>query len=472
MSDLSKLSVFELSHLISSRDISPVDLYISFSSRIEQYGNKLNCFLEVFDDWESKAKNAAQEISAKGAKSPLHGIPIVIKDLIDFKGKVTTAGSRIMLENYAKKSAEIVNSLESSGAIIVGKASLVEFAFGPHGVNSSLPPTRNPWDLERIPGGSSSGSAVAVASNLSPLAIGSDTGGSIRMPASFCGVTGFKPSYNKLNTKGVFPLSWSLDTVGPIAKTTKDCAIFVEEVCKHQSENNDNDPFNGFDTTMLDNFDSLLPVRLRIGVPSDEYFSDLEDDVREVFTQSIDLMKSNGAEIVEIDLSWLSIARPINLIISNAEALEVHSKWLASKHENYTYEVLSRLVAGENLYLNNYFSALRAMNYVQKKIENAFEKFDVIACPTTPELPGLIDEYSKENLMKSQKVIGGRIPAFTSLFNVTRQPSLSTRAGFSQSGLPIGIMFTGRFNKDFGVLQVGNWFEKLNHLNRSQEPVI
>jgi len=338
---------------------------------------------------------------------------------------------------------------------------MVEFAFGPHGINSNSEQTKNPWNLKFIPGGSSSGSAAAVASNFSPIAIGSDTGGSIRMPASFCGVTGFKPSYNKLSTHGVFPLSWTLDTIGPIAKSARDCAIFIQEVCKYQ-KNHDLDPFKGFNVDMLDNFDAMLPVRLKVGIPTGKYFENIDPEISEVYQNSINLMRDNGAEIVEIDLEWLSLCRPVNVIITMAEAIKIHSKFLENNYSEYTYEVVSRLVAGEALSVQDYLGSLRVMNYFQEKIDEIYNEINIIACPTNPILPDEIENYSKKNMSNSLKVIGARIPAFTSIFNVTRQPSLSTRAGISKTGLPIGIMFTGKFDQDFGVLQVGNWFEKLN----------
>ncbi|MEC7880456.1 MAG: amidase [Chloroflexota bacterium] len=471
MSSLANLSVSEISDLIFKKELSPVDLFSFYSERINKLDSKINSFIEIFDNWEEKAKISEQEISRGEYKGPLHGIPVAVKDLVDVKSKITTAGSKILSSNIAKSSAEIVNALESSGAIIIGKTELVEFAFGPHGINSNSKQTKNPWDLNKIPGGSSSGSAAAVSADLVPIAIGSDTGGSIRMPASFCGVTGFKPSYNKLSTKGVFPLSWTLDTVGPLGKNSKDCSIFVEEVCKNQNPD-DQDPYRGFSTSMLDNFDSLLPVRLRIGIPNDDYFSEMDDEVRKVFNDSVELMKSNGAEIINVDLSWLSIARPVNVVITLAEAISVHKDYLISNYEDYTYEVISRLVSGEGLSINDYLSSLRVMSYIQRKMNDEFNNFDILACPTTPELPGLIEEYSKENLSASKEVVGGRIPSFTSIFNVTRQPSLSTLAGFSSTGMPVGLMFTGRFNKDFGVLQVGNWFEKINYNNRIEKPTI
>ena len=472
MSDLFLLSVNELSENISSRKISPVDLYNTFTQRIEKFNSKLNCFIEVFDDWKNKAEIAEKEIFDGKIRGPLHGIPIAVKDLINVKGKVTTAGSKILINNQANESAVIISALETAGAIIIGKTSLVEFALGPHGINSSLPQTKNPWDLTRIPGGSSSGSACSVASSLCPIAIGSDTGGSIRMPASFCGVTGFKPSFNKLNTSGVFPLSWSLDTIGPIAKTAKDCSIFVEEICKHQIANKNKDPFNGLTTSMLDNFVNLLSPNLKIGVPSDDFFSDVEEEVKKEFFKSIELMKSMGAEIIEVDLAWLLMARPVNVVITLAEAFSLHKHWLESDSKKYTFEVISRLVLGENISLNDYFSSMRAMNYIQKRISEVFKRFDVLACPTIPELPSLISDYSKENLLKSKNIVGGKIPLFTSLFNVTRQPSISTTAGFSSKGLPIGVMFTGKFNEDYKVLQVGNWFEKITNIQINKIPNI
>ena len=471
MSDISNIPLSEISDLVCKKELSPVDLFSSYYARINKLDSKINSFIEIFDDWEEKAKISEQEIYRGEYKGPLHGIPIAVKDLVDVKGKITTAGSKILSSNVAESSAEIVNALESAGAIIIGKTELVEFAFGPHGINSNSNQTKNPWDLNKIPGGSSSGSAAAVSSDMVPIAIGSDTGGSIRMPASFCGVTGFKPSYNKLSTQGVFPLSWTLDTVGPLGKNTKDCSIFVEEVCKHQNPNN-KEPYGGFTSSMLDNFDSLLPVRLKVGVPNDNYFSEMDDEVKKVFNDSVELMKSNGAEIINVDLSWLSIARPVNVVTTLAEAMSVHKDYLISNYEDYTYEVISRLVSGERLSINDYLSSLRVMSYIQSKMNDEFDNFDILACPTTPVLPGLIEEYSKKNLSSSKEVVGGRIPSFTSVFNVTRQPSLSTLAGFSESGMPVGLMFTGRFNKDFGVLQVGNWFEKINHNNRNNKPTI
>ena len=227
--------IFEISGLIKNGTLSPVDLYNHYSNRIKKYENKISSFVEIYDDWEEKALIAEKQILNGGLIGPFHGIPVAVKDLVDVKGKVTTAGSKILNNNVADYDAEIITALEKAGAIILGKTQMVEFAFGPHGINSNSNQTKNPWSLDCIPGGSSSGSAAAVASNFSPIAIGSDTGGSIRMPASFCGVTGFKPSYNKLSTKGVFPLSWTLDTIGPIAKSARDCALFIEEVCKYQS---------------------------------------------------------------------------------------------------------------------------------------------------------------------------------------------------------------------------------------------
>lgn len=471
MIEILNKDIFEISKLIQNNTLTPVDIYNQFSNQIHKYENQISSFVEIYSDWEEKARIAEKQILNGEYKGPLHGIPIAVKDLVNINGRVTTAGSKIMENNFSNEDADVITALESSGAIIVGKTQMVEFAFGPHGINSNSDQTKNPWNLNFIPGGSSSGSAAAVASNFSPIAIGSDTGGSIRMPASFCGVTGFKPSYNKLSTNGVFPLSWTLDTIGPIAKSTRDCAIFVQEVCKYQ-KNRDLDPFKGFHVDMIDNFDAMLPVRLKIGVPTGNYFENIDPEINEVYQKSIKLMRDNGAEIIEIDLEWLSLCRPVNVIITMAEAIKIHSKFLKNNYSDYTYEVVSRLVAGEALSVQDYLGSLRVMNYFQEKIDEIYNDVNIIACPTNPVLPDEIENYSKENMSNSSKVIGARIPAFTSIFNVTRQPSLSTRAGFSNTGLPIGIMFTGKFDQDFGVLQVGNWFEKLNYDVNSKMPLI
>ena len=315
MIEILNKDIFEISKLIQNNTITPVDIYNQFSNQIHKYEDQISSFVEIYNDWEEKARLAEKQILNGEYKGPLHGIPIAVKDLVDIKGRVTTAGSKIMKNNFSNEDADVIKALESSGAIIVGKTQMVEFAFGPHGINSNSNQTKNPWNLNFIPGGSSSGSAAAVASNFSPIAIGSDTGGSIRMPASFCGVTGFKPSYNKLSTNGVFPLSWTLDTIGPIAKSTRDCAIFVQEVCKYQ-KNRDLDPFKGFHVDMIDNFDAMLPVRLKIGVPTGNYFENIDPEINEVYQKSIKLMRDNGAEIIEIDLEWLSLCRPCLLYTS------------------------------------------------------------------------------------------------------------------------------------------------------------
>jgi len=429
-----------------------VEITKAFLDRIKSFDWELNSFSEVF--WDAAIERAMileKELMSGNVRSPLHGIPIALKDIIDVKDRVTTVGSKILRKNIASDDATVVEKLEKSGAIIIGKTALVEFAFGATGLNPHYPQTVNPWNINKIPGGSSSGSGVAVASNLCAGALGTDTGGSVRMPASLCGVSGLKPTYGLVSRNGVFPLSWTLDHVGPLAKTPYDCGVILNSISGYDSSDKGSIASESF------NFNENMEKSakgIRIGIPEEYFFDDLDSEVEDKIKYSVKFLEDRDAVVKNISVPWVKYGRSLNLLITSAEALTIHEKWLKTNRNEYDPQVKSRLLAAVSIRSNDYLKALKAKQWFQKQMNNIFNDIDLILTPTIPILATDINEGINDNDC-SQKLTGARLPLFTSIFNVTGHPSLSVNAGFSKNGLPIGLMLSGRHLEDNLVLQVG-----------------
>jgi aspartyl-tRNA(Asn)/glutamyl-tRNA(Gln) amidotransferase subunit A len=443
--ELTLYTIKDLSQKIREKSISPVELTNAYLDRIELVDKELNSFIEVYRDSALKrAIELEEEMLSGNIRGPLHGIPIALKDIFDVKNRITTVGSKILRNNFASSNATVVDKLETSGAIIIGKTSLVEFAFGSTGLNPHYPQTVNPWNHEKIPGGSSSGSGVAVASKLCLGALGTDTGGSVRMPASLCGVSGFKPSYGLVSRNGVFPLSWTLDHVGPLASTPYDCGVIMNSISGYDSSDKN--------SISLDDFDFNKRIGksikgIKIGVPQEYFFDDLDSEIEEKINNAISFLEDNGAIIKKISCPWVKLGRSINLIISSSEGLVIHENWLKNFRDQYDPLVKSRFLSAMSIRSNDYIKALKAKEWFTKKMDNIFNEIDVIISPTIPILATDI---------KDDSTVGStKIPLFTGVFNVTGHPSLSVNAGFSKTKLPIGLMISGRHMEDDLVLQVG-----------------
>ena len=413
--------------------------------KIELLDKELNSFMEVYKDSALKtAIRLEKELLSGNTRGPLHGIPIGLKDIFDIKNKITTVGSKILRNNFASSNATVVDKLESSGAIIIGKTSLVEFAFGATGLNPHYPQTVNPWNKEKIPGGSSSGSGVAVSSKLCAGALGTDTGGSVRMPASLCGISGLKPSYGLVSRTGVFPLSWTLDHVGPLASTPYDCGLIMNSISGYDSTDKD--------SVFLENFDFNGRIGksikgIKIGVPQEYFFDDLDSEVEEKINNSISYLEDNGAIIRKISCPWVKFGRSINLIISSSEGLSIHEDWLKNYRDQYDPKVKSRFLSAMAISSNDYIKALKSKEWFTGKMNEIFQEVDLIISPTIPILATNIEDDSNVGNIKN--------PLFTGVFNVTGHPSLSVNAGFSKNKLPIGLMISGRHMEDDLVLQIG-----------------
>jgi aspartyl-tRNA(Asn)/glutamyl-tRNA(Gln) amidotransferase subunit A len=456
-SDLTYMSLAELAPLLRSGKLSPVELVQTSLNRIEQLEPTLNAFLDVWDESAMKAARIAEkEISSGNYKGPMHGIPVGLKDLVDYAGTPTTGGSKVLAGNIAETDATVVTKLRESGAIFMGKLNLVEFAFGTTGLNAHTGAVKNPWDTERITAGSSSGSGAAVAAGMVPVALGTDTGGSIRMPASLCGIAGLKPTYGRVSRAGVLDLSWSMDHVGPMTRTTEDCALMMNVLAGHDPR----DPASS--SEHVPDFSANLNKGLegiRIGVPADYFFDDfVDEELKMSIRESIQLMADNGAEIVQLSMPWVGKARPINFGVILPESVSIHEKIISEHADLYTPAVRSRIQSGFNVSAIDYVRAQRARQWFNHQMAEVMKQVDVLITPSVPIQTPTIAECTPSPGSPGK---GSELPMFTGVFDVTGQPSHSTPCGFTRSGMPIGMMITGHPFDEATVLRVGHAYEQL-----------
>lgn len=458
--DLAFASIHELAPKIKDGSVSPVELTEIALARIASFDPTLNSFLDVWhDEALAAAADAEREIANGNYKGPMHGIPIGLKDLVDVEGKATTAGSKVLQSNVATSNATVTERLNRAGAITVGKTNLVEFALGSAGVNPYTGDARNPWGTDKITGGSSSGSGAAVAGGLVYGALGSDTGGSIRMPASLCGLAGLKPTYGRVPRTGVLDLSWSKDHVGPMTRRTADCAHMLNVIAGHDPRDiaSSNRHVPDYAADLDKRIDGL-----RIGVPQHFFFDPevVDAEVLSSVNGAIELLANNGAEIVPIPMPWVSQGRAINVIISVAEGLAVHEKLLPEHADDYTPAVRTRMLTALSVSAVDYIRAQRARQAFSVQMAEATKNVDVLATPSIPVLAHTIAECTVppgEALAEK----GHEIPLFTSIFDVTGEPSHSVLCGFDSTAMPIGLMISGHAFDESTVLRVGHAYEEL-----------
>jgi aspartyl-tRNA(Asn)/glutamyl-tRNA(Gln) amidotransferase subunit A len=457
--DINYSSVAELAPRVKSGEISPVEIARTSLDRIAQLEPSLNAFLEVWGDSAlDQASEAEQAISSGDYLGPLHGIPVGLKDLIDVSGKETTGGSKVLAGNVATGDATVVMQLRKAGAILIGKMNLVEFAFGATGLNPHTGDVKNPWDTTKITAGSSSGSAAAVAAGMIPVTLGSDTGGSVRMPAALCGIAGLKPTYGRVSRNGVLDLSWSMDHVGPMTRTTEDCALLMNVLAGHDPLDpaSSKEPVPDFISGINSGLNGL-----KIGVPQDYFFTDSVDpEIVSSVHAAIELMANNGAEIVDLPMPWVDKGRRINMGVMYPEATSVHEKMLAEHAAKYSPSVRHRIQFGFNVSAIDYVRAQRARQWFSHQMAESMKKVDVLITPSVPiQTPTIADCTPAPG----KTAAGGELANFTGVFDTTGQPSHSIPCGFTTSGMPIGMMITGHPFDESTVLRVGNAFEKLTN---------
>jgi aspartyl-tRNA(Asn)/glutamyl-tRNA(Gln) amidotransferase subunit A len=435
----------------SARDIAEAAL-----ARAEKFQDRYRAFTKITPEIALRGAATVEQRIKNGDKLPLAGVPFAVKDLFDLEGVPTTYGSQVFANRIAKSNATAVQKLVDAGAVCLGKLNLHECAFGFTGENPTFGNARNPWDPSRIAGGSSSGSAIAVALGICPLTLGSDTGGSIRHPSALCGVTGLKPTYGRVSRAGGLPLSWTMDHVGPITRTTADAALVLKLLAGP-------DPADETASRRpVSDYPSELSARirgLRIGIMHRWFFEALDAEVAAAVSLALEKLVALGARQVEVDLPLLEEALGAHRAILFPEASSFHRTLLQERAEDYADDIRPLLLAGLFLPAVDYLSALRARRIIRREWAKVFDGIDVLVTPTTPVTATKFGDVTAD-------VPGGPKPlvrAYLDLtlpFNLTGYPAISVPCGFSKAGLPIGMQLVSRPFTESTLLRVAHQYQQ------------
>ena len=463
--ELHGLTIAEAAVKIRKKELSPVELTNAVFTRIESLESRVKAFeTQTKEIALNAAKKAESEIKRKKYRGPLHGIPLGIKDLYNTAGIRTTSSSKTRADYVPKEDCAVVEKFKNAGAIIVGKTVTHEFAWG-----VASPPTRNPWDLNRIPGGSSGGTGAAVAADMILGGTGSDTGGSIRIPASLTGIAGIKPTFGRVSKRGVSPLSFSLDHAGPMGKTVQDVALMLNVMAGYDAR----------DPTTVDipvpDFTKALGkgVRgIRIGVPKNFYFDMNEPAVTDAVRKAIAVLEKLGAKKKEVKIPYLEYAMASWYPIIFCESADIHDKSIRtpSKISLFNEDVRTFVQAGEFFLAKHYVKAQRVRRLIKYGFKEVFQGLDVIVAPTVPATASKVDQETIQYPEGEETVITANVrlslPA-----NLTGLPSLSLPCGFSASKLPIGMQIIGKPFDEPTVLRVGAAYEKATDWHTRNPPV-
>ncbi len=446
MSNLNELTLTEAAQRIRDGESTSRELTEACLARIEAVEPKLNAFITLMAEQAREAADQAdRDLAAGNNRGPLHGVPVAVKDLCETKGIRTTAGSKILEDWIPDRDATVVRSLQDGGAIILGKLNLHEFAFGVTSDNHWYGSVHNPWDLERHPGGSSGGSGAAVAASMVFGAIGTDTGGSIRIPAAVCGTVGLMPTYGLVSRVGVVPLSWSLDHVGPLTRTVEDAALFLNVLQGYDDE----------DATSLDpaTFDAAEEIGepvagMKVGVVRSQ-FAHLEPGVEAAVEGAIETLRGLGVEVTDVAMPMMDAGLRLNVL--GPEAVAFHADWLRERPQDYSDSVRGSLLNGLMVPGYEYVNDLRRRTEFTAEVEAAMEGLDALLTPTCPAVASKIEE-SRDGAF--------RFAALTSPWDHTGQPVLSVPCGFDEQGLPVGMSLSGRPLSEAMLCRLGDAYEK------------
>ncbi len=459
-SDATWLSLSEASRLVREKKISPVDLTQGCLKRIERLNPKLNAFITVTAESAlAQAREAESEIKGGHWRGPLHGIPIALKDLFDTAGVRTTAASGLFKDRIPTQDAEIVRRLKDAGAVLLGKLNMHEFAYGGSSVISYYGPVHNPWSLDHIAGGSSSGSAVALAAGLCYGSVGSDTGGSVRQPSAYCGTVGLKPTYGRVSTRGVVPLSWLYDHIGPMTRSVADAAAMLQVLAGFDPEdtNSGDQPVPDYTAALRQN------GPLRVGVPRAYFYEGLHPDIESAMNASLAVIGKLTSSVRDIEMPASN-----DTTILRAEAYAYHAENAKKSPELYQPETLKRIRAGEDVNTATYIQARRQVDQYRRAIRKVFETVDLLVTPTTPVPPFTISELLADmDNLRTKEILTLRN---TRPFNILGLPSISVPCGFTKSGLPIGMQISGAPWAEANVLRLAHAYEQQTdwHTRRPQ----
>ncbi|MBI3522235.1 MAG: amidase [Chloroflexi bacterium] len=445
------MGIEELGKGYRAKSLSVSEVVEGALARIAELEPRVNAFIAVTAERaRADARERDRELAGGTDRGPLHGVPIAVKDLFDVRGVVTTAGSSFLRDSVANADSEVWRRLREAGAVMLGKTNLHEWAFGVTNDNPHYGPARNPWDLARVPGGSSGGSAIAVATGSCPIALGTDTGGSIRIPASLCGVVGLKPTRGRVSLRGVIPLSWTLDHAGPLARSVRDAARVLSCIAGYDDE----DP--GSVDRPVDDY--LIAIEdgvrgMRIAVPTDPFFTDVDPEVRRAVEESARLLEREGARLVPLSLPWVAEIGPFQAILIGSDAAAFHHDRLAESADGFGADVRERLQRGAARTGTDVALARRARTRMRREAARLFGEHDVLLLPATPiaapELAG-----------SDALAAAARLTTFTAPFNFTALPAIALPCGNTAGGLPIGLQLVSGPWREAELLRCARAFER------------
>ncbi len=456
------LTITEAADLIHRRQISPVELTQAFVDRVGRLDVKINSFITVMADQALQRAQKAESELQRGETPDgrplgrLHGIPLAVKDLFETVGVRTTAGSKFFADYVPRSDAAVVAKLYDAGAIVLGKTNLHEIALGLTTVNPHYGACRNPWALDRVPGGSSGGSAAALAARFCPGALGSDTGGSIRVPAALCGVVGLKPTHGRVSLRGAIPLSWNVDHAGPMARRVLEVAMLLQVIAGYDPD----DPYS-FDAP-VDDYTAQIQQGVkgwRVALASGEYFDRTQPEVRDAVQGAGQVFERLGAIVEQVDLSVLRDAALANGLMVASDAATLHKERLASAPQDFGGDVLQRLQAGAVLPLNDYIQARRTQTLLRRHFVRFFEQYDLLLLPVTAvPAPPIAGPDAVE--------LARLLTRYTAPFNLTGLPALSVPCGFTSDGLPVGLQMVSGYWREAALLRAGYAYEQATDWHR------
>lgn len=446
-----ELSLTEASRAVRARELSPVELTESVLARIAAVEGRLGAYVTVAAEAAlAAAVRAEREISGSGPRGPLHGIPMALKDLIDAEGMPTTASSHVRAGHVAERDSRVAERLGAAGAVLLGKTHTHEFAYG-----LTTPQTNNAWDHSRVAGGSSGGSAVAVAAGGATFAMGTDTGGSIRVPAALNGVVGLKPTYGLVPRTGVTSLSWSLDHVGPLTRTVQDVALVLSATAGHDPR----DPAS-VSGPMPDRFPGGDLRGLKVGVPRNHYFDRVTPEVEESVRGAIERLAELGAELVDVEIPMARYIQAVQWGLMVPEATAYHERSLRATPDLYAADVRILLEAGALTSAGDYLRAQRARTMMRDAWARMFDGIDVLAAPTVPMTAAEAGQEAVEWADGTTETVSDGYVRLCAPANITGVPALTLPVGHDRAGLPIGMQLMARPFHDATVLRVGRVYEE------------